>query len=408
MSSDGKTNPTYPSNDNFPVDGAPFSENHATHEHHATDVKQITNQMDRVTEDNEPNKYDRSLGARVEGGGHDQRDTADVSRGAGVESSGMGGLASLELGEPVSSRDRKYTEKGFEHKCDLQKRNFQLAVSGWRAAAWNGERGLHEADTMHLKGFRDDLELEMTCVSAELHENVTRIQQQNRGLIERVTKQIRNTQSETSAMSVQSRRSRVSQQSCTGRSRCNDQSKLSQNSSLSIRRAEVAAKAAALKTKLNFMQAEYRHKAELERIKILTELESENARLKAMAADLDERTLPHTLSIKPVELNPNTADFSPNNKTFTQCSPSIKEDPSIELAKALIEQPYVNRLPPPEHGVFTGNPLLFPVWKSSFEVLIESRNIPPQDKIHYLKLYIGEPAKEAIEGHFLKTSDMRT
>ena len=114
MSSDGKTNPTHPSNDNLPVDGASSSEHHATHEHHATDVKQITNQTDRATEDKEPNKYGRSLGARVEGGGHDQRDTADVSGDAGVGSSGMGGLASLELGDPGSSRNRKYTEKGFE------------------------------------------------------------------------------------------------------------------------------------------------------------------------------------------------------------------------------------------------------------------------------------------------------
>ena len=421
MSSNGKTNPTHPSNDNLPVDGASSGEHHATHEHHATDVKQITNQMDRVTEDKEPNKYGRSLGARVEGGGHDQRDTADVSGDAGVGSSGMGGLASLELGDPGSSRNRKYTEKGFEYKCDLQKRDFQRAVSGWRAAASKAERGLHDADTVHLKGFRDDLELEMACVSAELHnysqflspdhqsvvrENVTRIQQQNRDLLEKITEQIRDTESETSAMSVQSHRSRFSQQSCSGRSRCSDQSKLSQNSSLSIKRAEAAAKAAGLKAKLNFMEAENRHKAELERIKILTELESENARLKAMSADLDERTLPHTISIKPVELNPNAAEFSPNNNTFTQCSPSIREDPSMLLAKALTEQAYVNRLPLPEPGVFTGDPLLFPAWKSSFEALIESRNIPPKEKIHYLKRYIGGPAKEAIDGYFLMTSDM--
>ena len=122
-----------------------------------------------------------------------------------------------------------------------------------------------------------------------------------------------------------------------------------------------------------------------------------------MSADLDERTLPHTISIKPVELNPNAAEFSPNNNTFTQCSSSIREDPSMLLAKALTEQAYVNRLPLPEPGVFTGDPLLFPAWKSSFEALIESRNIPPKEKIHYLKRYIGGPAKEAIDGYFLMT-----
>ena len=154
------------------------------------------------------------------------------------------------------------------------------------------------------------------------------------------------------------------------------------------------------------MEAENHHKAEIERIKILTELESENARLKAIAAYLDERTLPHTISNKPVELNPNAPEFSPNNNTFTQCSPSIKEDPSMLLAKALTEQAYMNRLPLPEPGVFTGDPLLFPAWKSSFDALIRSRNIPPKEKNHYLKRYIGGPAKEAIEGYHLMTSDM--
>ena len=116
-----------------------------------------------------------------------------------VGSSGMGVLASLELGEPGSSRNRRYTEKGFEYKCDLQKRDFQRAVLGWRAAASKAEWGLHGADTVHLKDIRDDLELEMACVSAELHnfytqflspdhqsvvcENVTWIQQQNCDLL---------------------------------------------------------------------------------------------------------------------------------------------------------------------------------------------------------------------------------
>lgn len=41
---------------------------------------------------------------------------------------------------------------------------------------------------------------------------------------------------------------------------------------------------------------------------------------------------------------------------------------------------------------------------SSFTTLIESRGIPPEERIHYLKRYLGGPAREAVSGCFLLRS----
>ena len=56
------------------------------------------------------------------------------------------------------------------------------------------------------------------------------------------------------------------------------------------------------------------------------------------------------------------------------------------------------RLPLPQPTVFTGNPLTYADWIAAFETLIENKNLPVSDKIHYLKSYLGGEAKEAVTG----------
>ncbi len=76
-----------------------------------------------------------------------------------------------------------------------------------------------------------------------------------------------------------------------------------------------------------------------------------------------------------------------------------------ELTRSLAEQITLGRLPAPEPGIFTGDPLAYPGWKSAFETLIENRGIPPAEKFHYLKRYLGGHAKEAVEGYFLLNTE---
>ena len=61
----------------------------------------------------------------------------------------------------------------------------------------------------------------------------------------------------------------------------------------------------------------------------------------------------------------------------------------------------MSRLPVPEPGVFTGDPLEYPAWRSAFSALIENRSIPPAECVHFLKRYLGGKARACVEGFLL-------
>ena len=76
-------------------------------------------------------------------------------------------------------------------------------------------------------------------------------------------------------------------------------------------------------------------------------------------------------------------------------SPSI-----VDIARVFSDHANLSRLPIPEPSIFMGDPLKYPDWKVTFEMLIVQRGIPPIERVHYLKKYIGGVAKEAVEGYF--------
>ena len=55
----------------------------------------------------------------------------------------------------------------------------------------------------------------------------------------------------------------------------------------------------------------------------------------------------------------------------------------------------------PEPSVFSGDPLEYPAWSSSYHTLIGNKNIQSGEKIHYLRRYLDGEAKECVEGMFL-------
>lgn len=71
------------------------------------------------------------------------------------------------------------------------------------------------------------------------------------------------------------------------------------------------------------------------------------------------------------------------------------------VVDALCTQLALSRLPTPEPPIFSGDPLKYGAWKRSFETLISSKSIPPQECIHYLDKYISGEARESIEGVFM-------
>lgn len=72
------------------------------------------------------------------------------------------------------------------------------------------------------------------------------------------------------------------------------------------------------------------------------------------------------------------------------------------LAQPVQDSIAMNRLPMPEPPVFTSDPIQFIEWKSSFISLIDKRNICSADKLHYLRRYVGGPARKTLDGIFYR------
>ena len=70
---------------------------------------------------------------------------------------------------------------------------------------------------------------------------------------------------------------------------------------------------------------------------------------------------------------------------------------TAQIAKMFADSINISRLPVPQPEVFTGDPLKFNSWISSFSILIESKGVPLHEKIHYLKQYLGGEAKQTAD-----------
>ncbi|XP_013380271.1 uncharacterized protein LOC106151515 [Lingula anatina] len=77
---------------------------------------------------------------------------------------------------------------------------------------------------------------------------------------------------------------------------------------------------------------------------------------------------------------------------------------SHDVVRAL-EKLSLSRLPIPEPPVFEGNYLTYVTWRLAFKTLIESRNIPPSERLYYLKRYLRGEAKETVDHLFYLDSE---
>ena len=95
----------------------------------------------------------------------------------------------------------------------------------------------------------------------------------------------------------------------------------------------------------------------------------------------------------------------PTTSQYRQEPVSNTQDNVSALAQVLCQQASLNRLPPPEPGIFSGNPLEYNAWKTSFDLLIDKQPISTAEKLHYLRRYLGGSARECIEGFLIESSD---
>ena len=112
----------------------------------------------------------------------------------------------------------------------------------------------------------------------------------------------------------------------------------------------------------------------------------------------------HRVSVKKEEVKPQTSPLRHHSTppAVAQARQENKyEDGTTALVKALAEAISASRIPLPEPTVFSGDPLRFNDWKVSFQTLVDRKNIPAEEKIYYLRKYVGGSAKRAIESYFL-------
>ncbi|XP_054764160.2 uncharacterized protein LOC129270845 [Lytechinus pictus] len=95
--------------------------------------------------------------------------------------------------------------------------------------------------------------------------------------------------------------------------------------------------------------------------------------------------------------NPAPPSESPATKIGHRQEPKSSNDDV--LANSLKELLSLNRLPLPEPGIFSGNPLDYTAWRRSYDALIEYRGIPMAERFYFLLKYLtGEP-KSLVEGY---------
>ena len=258
-------------------------------------------------------------------------------------------------------------------------------------------------------------------------------------------------------------RSRLSSKASTKSSRSRASRSSRASSLIDLKKADAAAELAAKEAEFNALQEQAKHKEdiakmeaqlraettrieselarrklELEQSEVKKQMEIARARLKAyqeveeLEDDIDPveddilrispiQTQIETVSeslLPPQEPNHSTTGVNVTNSTtqppqqhqnvdqsfHVQPQESSNSDTTDKIVTAITESFSMSRLPAPEPTIFSGKPIQYPDWKSSFQAIIHRKNLPPSDKMYYLKRYVSGSAKEAISGLFLQNS----
>ncbi|XP_078374366.1 uncharacterized protein LOC144657884 [Oculina patagonica] len=231
-------------------------------------------------------------------------------------------------------------------------------------------------------------------------------------------------------------RSRISSKASTksSRSRVSRSSKAS--SLIDVKKADAAAELAAKEAEFNALQEQAKHKEYI--AKMEAQLRAETTRIEAELArrklELEQsepqyEAASESLVLLPQEQRHLTKDANTSNSatqrtqqhrnidqspitpentglSYDQVQPqeSSNTDSTAAIITAITESFSMSRLPAPEPTIFSGEPVQYPDWKSSFHAIIHRKNLSASDKMYYLKRYLRGPAKEAISGLFLQNS----
>lgn len=196
--------------------------------------------------------------------------------------------------------------------------------------------------------------------------------------------------------------SRPSVRSC--RSSC-----LSEQQSINVKKAECAAQLAAKQAEIEMEEAIATQRQELKRLENQRDLQVITAKLKAYSqADSSEACgedkSAHSAVVSCPPLAPEEIIPEQTYKNNNNEQPNNNNNESL-LMQALHDTMVLTRLPAPEPPVFSGDPLKFLEWSTSFKALIERRCTNPADRLFYLRKYISGEARSVLEGSFYRKDD---
>ncbi|CAI5694728.1 unnamed protein product [Oreochromis niloticus] len=351
-----------------------------------------------------------------------------------------------------SQRVKKFTERGqalHDEKVNKLQACFKVSYERWKVVAKQGKKALEEPVSAKLKELIARVEYasaEVKQVYDELcnHESPDADTRRRVDTCDAVSqKMIRLVQEKLAAEEDEELSERLVHWSDIGsafnsatsqRSKSSNSRQSRCSSKLSVKRQEAAAELAATEPTLKIMvEMESERKAleileaenaekqkaleqkrrELERLETVKRMNAAKARLKVYNEEeisdlLHERSKRRNATSKPMnqfahsQLNANAEPFDmPQATSRSQPRESKQEDGTTTLAQALAESIHISRLPVPEPTVFNGDPLKYKDWKLSFQMLIDRKNIPVNEKIYYLHKYVGGPARKAVESYFL-------
>lgn len=180
---------------------------------------------------------------------------------------------------------------------------------------------------------------------------------------------------------------------------CHRSEHLSESPSIAAKRAETAAQLAAKKAEIDMEAAIEAQRQQLRKLENQRDVDVIQAKLNVY---IKEETKTKDGSCSPVHSQVN--DTNPFTRSIPgQEQQAVKNEAS--LIQAFQESLALTRLPTPEPTVFSGDPLKFTEWSTSFKALIERRCSNPADRLFYLQRYIAGEAKSFLEGSFYRTDE---
>ncbi|XP_051803238.1 uncharacterized protein LOC127533647 [Acanthochromis polyacanthus] len=179
--------------------------------------------------------------------------------------------------------------------------------------------------------------------------------------------------------------------------------------SIAAKRADCAAQLAAKKAEINMEEAIASQKQELKRLENQRDLNVLAAKLKVYseadsgeAYDKNEAECSKMTSCPPAPIKKIKKEQTCQNKIDEQTNVNSSE---ASLVQALHDTMVLTRLPAPEPQVFSGDPLKFLEWSTSFKTLIERHCTNPAERLFYLQRYISGEAQSVVEGSFFRKDD---